>query len=152
VKKFLVIAAFGLGLGALGVGALVLFVRRDHEALPREEQLYDDFGFSVLSAERAGGQCTVELQVANHARRVPFKLAGYRLRLVDASGTQYEERAELAIRPRKEIGPGERVAERHVFELPESAQAVVLELSFGSIPDALDWLFLGKRTWTLPLR
>lgn len=150
MKKFLVVAAFGCGLCALGVGALVLFVRRDHEALPREEQVYDDFGFSVVGCERAGGKCTVELQVANHAKRVPFKLAGYRLRLVDAQGGEYEERAELATRPRTEIAPGESVAEKHVFELPEEAKGVVLELSFGRIPDALDWLFLGKRTWRLP--
>jgi len=150
VKKFLVVAAFGFGLFALGVGALVFFVRRDHEALPREEQVYDDFGFSVLSSERAGGKCTIELQVANHAKRVPFKLNGYQVRLVDARGEVYEERADLATRPRTEIEPGETVAERHVFDLPDAAQGIVLELSFGGIPDALDWLFLGKRTWRLP--
>jgi hypothetical protein len=145
-----VVAAFGCGLFALGVGALVLLVRRDHEAIPREEQVYDDFGFSVVGAERTGGRCLVELQVANHARRVPFRLDGFHVRLVDAAGRGYEERAEFATRPRSEIAAGEAVVEKHVFDLPADAQGVVLELSFGRIPDALDWLFLGKRTWRLP--
>lgn len=139
-----------LALLVLGALSFFVFVRRDHQAVPREEQVYDDFGFSVLSSERAGGKCTVELQVANHARRVPFKLGGYHVRLVDAEGKEYEERAELATRPRTEIAPGETLAEKHVFDLPEDAKGVVLELSFGGIPDALDWLFLGKRTWRLP--
>ncbi len=150
MKRLLVVVAFGLGLFALGVGALVLLVRRDHEAVPREEQVYDDFGFAVLGAERSGERCTLELQVANHARRVPFRLDNFRLRLVDAQGAQYDERPELATRPRREIAAGESVIETHVFELPRAAQGVVLELSFGEIPDALDWLFLGKRTWRLP--
>jgi len=150
VKKFLVVAAFGLGLFALGVGALVLFVRRDHEALPREEQVYDDFGFSVVGSERTGERCTVELQVANHAKRVSFRMDNFHVRLVDASGQEYEERRELASHPRTEIAAGEKVVEKHVFDVPHTAQGVVLEVSFGRIPDALDWLFLGKRTYALP--
>ncbi len=152
MKKLLVVAAFGCGLCALGVGALVLLVRRDHEALPREEQVYDDFGFSVLSSERTGGKCTVELQVANHAKRVPFRMDNFHVRLADAEGHEYEERPELGERPRSAIAAGESVVEKHVFELPGAAQGVVLEVSFGRIPDALDWLFLGKRTWVLPER
>lgn len=144
------VAAFGLGLFGLGVGALVLLVRSDHEALPREEQVYDDFGFSVVGASRSGGRCAVELQVANHAKRVPFRMDSFRVRLVDAAGQEYEERAELAQKPRTQIEAGESVVETHVFELPVTAQGVVLELSFGRIPDALDWLFLGRRTWRLP--
>ncbi len=81
---------------------------------------------------------------------MPFRLNGYQVRLVDAAGQEYEERSDLALRPRTEIAPGETVAEQHVFELPGDARGVVLELSFGRIPDALDWLFLGKRTWRLP--
>jgi hypothetical protein len=150
MNKFLVVAASALGLFALGVGALVLFVRRDHEALPREEQVYDDFGFSVVGAERAGGRCTVELQVANHARRVPFKMDNFHVRLVDAQGERYEERSELATHPKASIEPGETVVERHVFDLPQDSRGVVLEVSFGKVPDALDWLFLGKRTYALP--
>jgi hypothetical protein len=150
VNKFLVVAASGLGLFALGVGALVLFVRRDHEALPREEQVYDDFGFAVVGAERAGGRCTVELQVANHARRVPFKMDNFHVRLVDAQGERYEEQSALATHPKPRIEAGETVVEQHVFDLPPDARDVRLEVSFVKIPDALDWLFLGKRTWRLP--
>jgi hypothetical protein len=128
----------------------VLLLRRDHEAGPREEQLYDDFGFAVVGAARAEGRCTVELQVANHARRVPFRMDNFRVRLVDAAGQEYEERAELAQKPRTQIEAGESVVETHVFDVPGSARGVVLEVSFGRIPDALDWLFLGKRTWRLP--
>jgi hypothetical protein len=145
-----VVAAFGLGLFGLGVGALILLMRRDHEAIPHEEQIYDDFGFSVVGAERTNERCTVELQVANHAKRVPFRMDNFGLRLVDANGVEYEERPELATRPRTEIAAGESVVEKHVFELPGAARGVVLEVSFGKIGDALDWLFLGKRTWRLP--
>lgn len=150
MKKLLVVVAFGLGLFALGVGALVLLVRRDHEALPREEQVYDDFGFSVVGSERTGERCTVELRVANHAQRVSYRMDNFHVRLVDAQGTEYEERSELATRPRMEIAAGETVVEKHVFDLPRDARGVVLELSFGKFDDALDWLFLGKRTWRLP--
>jgi hypothetical protein len=147
-----VVAACGLGLSALGVGALVLFVRRDHEARVGEEQVYDDFGFAVVGCERAGGRCTVELQVANHARRVPFKMDNFHVRLVDAQGDRYEEQSELATHPKPRIEAGETVIEQHVFDLPEGARGVVLEVSFGQIPDALDWLILGKRTYVLPAR
>ena len=150
MRKLLVVVACGLGLFALGVGALVLFVRRDHEALPREEQIYDDFGFAVVGSERTGERCTIELQVANHAKRVPFRMDSFHVRLVDANGQEYEERSELAIKPRTEIAAGETVVEQHAYDVPHAAQGVVLELSFGRIPDALDWLFLGKRTWRLP--
>lgn len=150
MRKIAWIAAGLFGLVALIAGALVLFVREDHEAAPREEQVYDDFGLSVVSAERADGKLVLGLAVENHARRVPFHLGNYRLRLVDAAGAEYDERVELVRRAKAEIAPGETIVESHVFELPESAQAVVLELSFGRIPDALDWLILGKRTWRLP--
>jgi len=150
VRRSLVVAAIGLGLFALGVGALVLFVRRDHEARAGEEQIYDDFGFAVVGAERAGGRCTIELQVANHAKRVPFKMDNFRVRLVDARGERYEDISELATHPKPRIEAGETVVEWHVFDLPQEARGVRLEVSFGTIPDALDWVFLGKRTYALP--
>ena len=150
MNRFLVVAACGIGLFALGVGALVLIVRRDHEASPREEQVYDDFGFAVVGAERAGGRCAVDLQVANHAKRVPFRMDNFHVHLVDAQGERYAERSELATHPRALIDAGETVVERHVFDLPQDARGVVLEVSFGKIPDALDWLFLGRRTYALP--
>jgi len=145
-----VVAAFGLGLSGLGVGALILLMRRDHEAKPREEQVYDDFGFAVVGAERTEERCTVELQVANHAKRVSFRMDNFGVRLVDAEGIEYAERRELATRPRAEIAAGETVVEKHVFDLPRGARGVVLEVSFGKIGDTLDWLFLGKRTYALP--
>ncbi len=150
MKRLAWIAAGLIALVALVAGALVLFVREDHEAAPREEQVYDDFGFRVVSAERADGRLVLGLEVANHARRVPFHLGNYRLRLVDAGGEEHEERVELVRRAKDEIAPGETIVETHVFEIPASAHGLVLELGFGAIPDALDWLFLGKRTWRLP--
>lgn len=150
MKRFLLFAGFALGVLLLGAGTLILLVRRDVEAQPGEEQLYDDFGFSVLAAQRSGGRCAVELRIANHAKRVPFRMDNFHVRLVDTQGTEYEERVELAQRPRTEIAAGESVVETHVFEIPEAAQGIVLEVSFGRIGDALDWLFLGKRTYALP--
>jgi len=147
VKKLVLLGTLALLLGA---SMLILLVRQDVEARVGEEQLYDDFGFSVLSAQRSGGRCAVELRIVNHARRVPYRLDGFHVRLVDAQGGEHEELRGEAVKPRTEIAAGESVVETHVFELPEKSQGVVLELNFGRIPDALDWLFLGKRTYALP--
>lgn len=139
-------------LGLLLLAALVLAVvtREAREAATGEELVFDDFGFSVVSAERSEGRITLGLKVANHARRVPFHLGNYKLKLVDASGSEYPERQELATRAKQEIAPGESIVETHVFDAPQATRELALEIGFGTIPDALDWLVLGPRSWRLP--
>lgn len=140
-----------LALLVLAVGLLALLVREDRQAAPGEEQVYDDFGFSVVSVERAGGRWVVGLRVANHARRVPFRLDGFGVRLVDGDGAVHEGLPKPVTPARTELEPGETALRTYVFDLPSDARDAVLAVTFGTIPDALDWLFLGRRTFALPV-
>src|SRR6185503_5589179 len=95
------IALGGVGIALLG-GGLLCAVRRDMRARPGEEIVYDDFGFSVRAAHKSGAlgsgsarlQATgvfeiVELQVANHAKRVSYRTDQHTPVLVDAQGREY---------------------------------------------------------------
>ncbi len=162
--RTLLLIALVLGLAA--VGGWMAFVRHDRVAPPGEELLFDDFGFSVKGVQQAktfgppersvtatGTFWIVDLQVANHAKRVGYKLDSHQVAMVDESGTPIPESkgAEASLPPNPaEIAHGETCITRHVFDVPESVRAPRLKIRFGDVGSTLDYVLLGD--WSLELR
>ena len=146
---------------ALGILALIVLlcaalgwmacVRRDRVAAPGEELVYDDFGFSVQNVQRSGTLWIVDLKVANHARRVSYRLDHHQVAIVDDQGTLYKERPVGDATPIvAEIAHGETCVVRHVFDLPDGIENPRLKIRFGDVGSALDFVLLGD--WSLALR
>jgi hypothetical protein len=166
----ILLIAFGcLLVAALGWTACV---RQDKVAARGQELLFDDFGFSVRdvrktktlgpqghAATASGTYWIVDLQVANHAKRVAYRLDTHQAAIVDAQGRRFGEspegRAALraaggATEPVAEIGHGESCVTRLVFDVPDDAAGPRLKIRFGDIGSLLDYALLGD--WSLELR
>jgi hypothetical protein len=135
-------------LGLAAVGGWMGCVRHDRVAPPGEELLFDDFGFSVKGVQQAGTLWTVDLQVANHARRVGYKLDSHQVEMVDEQGRRF---TEVGSPPRAaELPHGETCITRHVFDVPDDAKEPRLKIRFGNVGSTLDYVLLGD--WSLALR
>jgi hypothetical protein len=165
---FVIVVVIGL-LAGLGWMA---FIRHDRLAPPGEELLFDDFGFSVKDvrtsktlgppdhlATASGLYWIVDLQVANHAKRVGYKLDSHQPAIVDAEGRRFavspEGEAALAAagdapKSPSELEHGEKCITRVVFDVPDDAREPRLKIRFGDVGSALDYLLLGD--WSLTLR
>jgi hypothetical protein len=148
-------------LGLAAVGGWMGCVRRDRVAPRGEELLFDDFGFSVKDVQRAktfgppersvtakGTFWIVDLQVANHAQRVGYKLDTHQAVIVDEQGRMFTESGSPS--PLAELPHGESCVTRLVFDVPDDAKDPRLKIRFGAFGSTLDYVLLGD--WSLALR
>ena len=144
----LIVIVLGLAAG----GAWMAFVRRDRVAPQGEELLFDDFGFSVKDVRRSktasGTSWIVDLQVANHAKRVGYKLDNHQAVIVDEQGRMFTEVGSPP--PIAELPHGESCITRLVFDVPDDAKDPRLKIRFGAIGSALDYVLLGDWSLALP--
>jgi hypothetical protein len=156
-----------LVIALLGVVALSL-VHRNVAAVGGQEIVYDDFGFSLRSVRTArelgsgaarmtahGTYYVVELQVANHAQRVDYRLDSHRPWLCDASGAEYAPLAQAqallvathAAQPvPAAIAAGTSCVTTLVFDAPADAEGLYVRIGWGpSWVDALDLAIMGNR-------
>lgn len=141
----LILASLVLGFAA--AGGWMAFVRRDRVAPPGEELLFDDFGFSVKDVRVQGRTWTVDLQVANHAKRVGYRLDTHQAVIVDEQGRSFAASNPPAS---GELPHGESRVTPLVFDLPDDARVPRLAIRFGEIGSLLDYVLLGD--WSLELR
>lgn len=141
----LILASLVLGFAA--AGGWMAFVRRDRVAPPGEELLFDDFAFSVKDVRVQGRTWTVDLQVANHAKRVGYRLDTHQAVIVDEQGRRFSAANPPAT---GELPHGESRVTPLVFDLPDDARAPRLAIRFGEIGSLIDYVLLGD--WSLELR
>jgi hypothetical protein len=123
---------FVLVLGLVVVGGWMGCVRHNRVAPQGEELLYDDFGFSVKGVQQSktfgppgrdlaakGTFWIVDLQVANHAKRVGYKLDAHQVVIVDERGRMFTESGSPS--RATELPHGESCITRHVFDVPDDA-------------------------------
>lgn len=166
------IVILGLVVGLVLVLTVLAAVRHDRLAPIGEEIVWDDFGFKVLDVRRmevvgpAGGEAKakgafwiIDLEVANHAKRVGYRLESHKPILVAGDGREFPVSPEgqtahdlqRGAAPRvDEIAHGERCTTPLVFDVPADARDVILKISWGKIGDVLDWIVLGERRLALP--
>lgn len=165
---FKIILLIGL-VGLVLVLGLIAVVRQEQHAAIGGEIQYDDFGFQIVKATTAdelgvppstasakGCFHRITLQVNNHAKRVPFKLTGWRPLLTDGDGNEYEVdtagqkalEAQLgaAARLDGEIAAGQSIEKTIVYDLPEAAHDVRFKISWGGdVIDTVDFVICGER-------
>jgi hypothetical protein len=156
----------------LVLGGIAL-VRHDRVAAVGEEIVYDDFGFTVRGARSAktlgpagrevtaeGAFWIVDLEVANHARRVPYRLEWHTPLLLDSRGNTHRvspggqaalEAEHVFPVPPQELAHSEKCVTTLVYDVPEDAGDLRLKISCGGQPaDLIDYVLLGD--WSLALR
>jgi hypothetical protein len=166
--------ALALAVIAALVAGGVSLVRYDQRALAGTEIVYDDFGFRVLSEREEGalgasGELrargvfrVVTLEVANHAKRVDYRLDQHRVVLCDDRGREYEADPEATrvldqtsartdrAAPPTAIPAGASFVQRLVYDVPADARGLTLRLSWGGeVIDTLDQLVFGDRRFVL---
>lgn len=173
---FSVVAVLVLG-GIVVLLAGIKSIRQNRLVNVGEEILYDDFGFTVAKVTKSdtvgakerrvrayGTFWIVDLEVRNHARRVSYRMDSHVPRLVDEGGREipvsgrgqsaldaqrYPEEGNDTLKPTS-LGPGDRLVSTLVFDVPDDAGDVRLKLVFGGkIGEVLDYVFLGRRRFSL---
>jgi hypothetical protein len=170
MKKTLLFLLLGiLLLVMVATGALVVFDSnraRGAERLDYGQEIeIDDFAFAALGSgqakrvgalDAAGIFYTVEFRVSNNAKRIGFTFRPDTAVLVDGNGTEYHvsEPARSAWFSAtgepdacaRELKPGEVCVTTLVFDVPASARAPYLKMSFGGrFFEIADALMYGNR-------
>lgn len=167
------VAQYGLFLLLIFITSLACLNRRSATVSFNQEIQFDDFAFSVLDVrnserldqvdpplEPRGSFCIVTLQVANHAKRVPFVFDNKYPVLVDDSGREYHVSAvaQAALQSAGASGDacsgplpaGSTCVREMVFDLPVDCRPSYLRICWGgALTDLLDLAFIGDKRISL---
>lgn len=135
-----------------------------------QEMMADDFGFTIVAvdhpdkivaadktSEPTGEYWVVDLQVANHAKRVGFRFDPSTVVLEDQMGNRYlidpsaQEAIDLFGAATNTLAAGEVVRRKIVFDLPNDVREPRIRIVFGGrIGEVLDYLLYGNRWFEVP--
>ncbi|MBS1723334.1 MAG: hypothetical protein JSS66_10320 [Armatimonadetes bacterium] len=143
---------------ALLLGALLMGSSRPVSTFaPGKVLMYDDFGFTVLSAEevdsaeRGVSHYRVRVKVENHAKRVNYDFDPSVVSPVTESGgvLTLSDKSALAD---SSLSPGESASYDLVFVGPSDAKILNVRFRFGgAIGTVMDDLLLGPRQVRVPV-
>jgi hypothetical protein len=172
-KKFFLslVALIAVGLALLGI--LTMLNRHPQVVGLNQEIQYDDFAFAALGVRQVavvgnvpnqrqaqGIYAVVTMRVANYAKRVDFTFDKSTVVLLDEQGHEYHwsadaQRAFDATRSADQtcaepIPAGAACVTEVVIDVPATARITQLRISSGSVGDALDTIFYGRKRIVLP--
>jgi hypothetical protein len=158
-----IVAAIGVSLLAM----LAVLNRRDQFVGLNQEIQYDDFAFSVqavrktnslgdgvFKANALGLYYVITLKIANHAKRVDYRLKYQSAKLVDGGNKEFGlsaagQRALESTTGKRCSDPiraGESCVTEVVFDLPPGSELKQFRISEGGlVGDILDVIFYGKK-------
>jgi len=132
----------------LGLVAIVSAGIPERRLAPGEVKRFCGFyldchiGAAVVGAQRAGTKETVTLEISSTARSATLRPYGLRAVLLDRAGRRYEPEPADPLEER--LAPGSSYRRDLVFDVPEDARNLMLDVRERGLPDdVLEWLLPG---------
>jgi hypothetical protein len=128
----------------LGVVAAVSAREPERRLAPCEVKRFCGFyldchiGVAVVGRRRAGTREIVTLEISSTARAATLRPYGLHAVLLDDTGRRYEREGATPLE--EDLGPGESYRRELVYDVPEEARHLVLDVRERGLPD--DWIEL----------
>jgi len=122
----------------LGISVAVAFFGPRRVLAPGQPWCFDEWCLTVANAGRAGSKYGVDLLISSRAKRATQRASGAWIYLRDENDRHYEPLPDPADIPLDvALGPGQAIAVKRTFQVPEQVRELGLVTGHGGPPCGL---------------